>query len=571
MGIRIGIGGLKIGGSSGSSWTPQNFLTTNSASDNVTALNDALTNHRSVKITTPGVYEINDTIYIPSNTKLEFVAGCTLESTAAHGQIFLNKGALTGVRDNNIKIIGAGLIIKTNGFEGNSKIAKLNGHIDLFQVDNFEVSGITCTDFATNLFFLEMRDVTYGSIHDLVIKGNKDGMDIIYGRDLTIYNIVTQTLDDALYIGGLGYTYFTNAGMAGDCERITVTNWDASFVTGQTTGGNLAFQSSSWENWTSGHSYQQGDACTNNGRVYRKTNAGSQVAANAPVHVSGIITGGDGTEWTFGFDSTITHISVKDVVLKDCTLDGTRVSIWASNGVTDRVIYPGTLGNGVIDLVLDNISYLNSIDGCLFYTKNSLGKITFKNMNYTIPAGKGFILAGGTATYPCKLDELIFDNCVIDASAAVAGLIEQASNNLVFSSNKLTIKNSNIKSTNTDAYRLVRLQDNQTWKTIEISDSILDSIHDTIECVANVGAITVNATNVYFKTPKYVTGTGVGGCILIFNGVGCQFDQPVGFLFFNNQVTSSLTFNTSGSSGAVTAAKVMSGGYVTRGNSDLPV
>jgi hypothetical protein len=78
----IGIGNW-VGKSGGIGyWTPQNFLTTNSASDNVAALNDALTNHRSIYISTPGVYKLNDTILLDSNTRVKGATGVIFQKDA---------------------------------------------------------------------------------------------------------------------------------------------------------------------------------------------------------------------------------------------------------------------------------------------------------------------------------------------------------------------------------------------------------------------------------------------------------------------------------------------------------
>ena len=96
------------------------FLPENDALTNSEALQKCLDGGGKIKVRKPGEYKLCRTIFLDSNTRLDFADGVILsraigpDSTAARF-ILLNRGALT--REYNENICIKGLNIRTNGID----------------------------------------------------------------------------------------------------------------------------------------------------------------------------------------------------------------------------------------------------------------------------------------------------------------------------------------------------------------------------------------------------------------------------------------------------------------------
>lgn len=83
------------------------FKTENSGAGNRKALQRAVDETGTVCINEPGVYKVAGTVYIGSDTTLRFENGVVIQKVDEEGgfmHILLNKGALSGTCDENIRI-----------------------------------------------------------------------------------------------------------------------------------------------------------------------------------------------------------------------------------------------------------------------------------------------------------------------------------------------------------------------------------------------------------------------------------------------------------------------------------
>ena len=95
------------------------FSPSASADGNSEALNRAVRNGGVIEVTEPGVYDVSEPVYLGSDTSLRFAPGVTLRrqpcENGDNGNVFVNRGAFTGVPDKNIEISGLTLLV--NGVE----------------------------------------------------------------------------------------------------------------------------------------------------------------------------------------------------------------------------------------------------------------------------------------------------------------------------------------------------------------------------------------------------------------------------------------------------------------------
>jgi hypothetical protein len=562
------------------------FLPSASAAVNTLALNNALANGGNVYVKTPGVYDINDTIYIPSNTTLTLPSVFNFRKTVdTFGPVLMNKGALTGERNTNIKIYGNDcLFCDLNGKENEHQtVFGMRGVISFLRVDNFVVDDIHYVGSGTFQFFFQLCDVTNGIINKLNIESNKDGIDIVgLASDITITNLITKTADDGVYIGSFGYPSVTP--LVGDCKNISITDWTDEYVAGGG-GSALRMQCSAWLNWASGNSYQVGDAVTNAGHIYRVMNVGSFTAANAPIHTSGVVTGADGIQWRCLQAGTITSITIDNITVKNLTMNSARRAYTCDADILPlytRTIYPGAFGNNLVNnITFNNVvwtqAHLWSEQALFVLPSQNIGTFTFKNSTITQLGLGGIIYTSpGGATQECAIDTIVFDNCNIDLSQAqnfsygicmALGSVGVQGNLTNFHLLNSTIKG---KSAEASSY-LIRAALSTQFNNILIQNTTLDNLERfSIYTTGNNQAITM--INSVFTSSKYFLASTATNCILSLNATNNVFNDPTQYLFLNNQSTSSVVINTSGSSGTITGDKIKgeSGGGTVTITGDLP-
>jgi hypothetical protein len=542
-------------------YTPQDFLAANSASANVTALNNAVTNYRYVKIKTPGVYQINNTIWIPSDTKLEFCAGCTIKK--ATGSIFTfmfaNKGILTYERNQNITVLGNGSIIDQNNVDTRTQGVPYHmvGLLNFFHVDNLLLDGFSQTGGNTLQFFGHVGDLSNFVIRNMNVE-TKKAVFQFQGKcfDGLIEDITADSFDDDLAFNAIDYPIVMAS--VGNIERITVRRWTSNEIVNAAFANGCRIMTGSWANWATGTTYNLNDLCVSGGNIYVKSSAGAQVSSVAPTHLNGKVTGADSIEWWWLQQGTETVACVKDITFEDIHINAGKpcIALIHENSVNMRSIFPGTEGNGYVDnLVLDNVSYNPPVDlnTNLFYARGFVKKVTIKNSTIT-PVNDCNLIDADAAlagTYNGYIDEVEIDNCNITLNAS-SWLFTKTN---ATAGQKVNILNSTINLSNTVVLNY-KQANAERLATITLSNSIFNGIQRLTEYsfCHNMNWIATNCQfNDVWNLILRATNVGAG---ITFTSDGCTYSTPRGSYLFDNSIDTKFTINITNSSGVVSRSKI---------------
>ncbi len=554
-------------------WNARNFHPGADASLIVSVLNEALTNYRNVKITEPGVYEINNTIWIPSNTTLYFVAGVTFRKKTGSNfsHMFGNKGMLTGTRNNNIKFYGNGIRLEVNGIDNwtlsdplISPVPRCRAQFQFFRVDDFIVDDFYVDDGGNDQFILCCIDchgksvAERATISNIDIEGDKDGLDLISCSDINVINYASATNDDAIFLG-VGYTAVTP--FIGDTERITFTN--LTFKTFTPTGGYGArIYDASWAIWANGQTYKTNEYCVNAGKIYANATVANTVASVAPTHTTGHVLGADGLDWWYVQDGVITEANIRDITFENVTVNSDR-AIWR---FYHNYVTPGTEGNSIIDnITIDTVSVIAGYNKFLIQHLSNIGTLTVKNTNFTTVSPGGF-LSSGISTGTSSMSELVLENCILNMG-----------NNVIWSFvYNASYTFGNITATNCQfiAPTLMLFTPN-TWvlnnATLSFTGCQFTVLRLMSTTNADVNTIALVLNNCSFLTSiAYVAACTQLNKNISYTSTGTAYINPSGQLFYNDKAPSTFTINLSTSSGTVTPTKVRNGVLVTVIACDLP-
>jgi hypothetical protein len=318
------------------------FLTTASASVNTAALQAALDIGGIITIRTPGSYELNDTLYIGSNTKLICCPGVIFKKTGNYSNVLVNKGALTRTWDEDIEIDG--ITIEVNGVDNITTldVPGLRAQIGFFYVKHLTFKNFKIEDLGSSQYAIQIVRWYNVYFKNITIEGEKDGLDIGVGNNGLFEDINFTTHDDAIALFGAGYPSVTME--VGDVYNITFRNCNDYIKDG--VGYSCRIMTGSWSDWSNGNTYQTGDICSNGGNIYicNNENGFSDIAANAPTHTSGDIAGADGIIWRFCNTDSIHSFNVYNITFDNCNYFDVRAPVdvrWIDS-IWTRSVYPGT-------------------------------------------------------------------------------------------------------------------------------------------------------------------------------------------------------------------------------------
>lgn len=586
--------GIYIGKKSGINWSQywatHNFSPSSTGAENVAALNTALTNYRHVKITEPGVYDFNNTIWIPSNTTLTVCAGVTFrkETGSSYSHMIGNKGILTQSGDTNIKFYGNGVNLDINGIDtySNTDTAinptlRLRSLFEFFKVTDFIVDDIYADNMdMTNQFFMSFSACTDGTISNIDQTSEKNSINILGGcKRLTLSGVAMNGTDDAFFVG-IGYP---NACVTyGDVEDITITDFAVS-CPGVPAGYVSRLWGGSWGDWVNGMTtHDQESVVASNGRIYARgwNTGGNKVSTVEPTHTDINLhpTLADGIEWWL-MDGTGYNSSVRRITYKNIALSSLRTFFEINN----NYVTTGTEGDSIVeDIVCDNISIPANYDKYIIYQSGYIGNFTIKNSTLnTFAAGASRGIMGYIAQYK-TCDKLIIDNCTFDLTGVEFVFYSSDYSTLDW----LDITNSSIKGIDfVDTYTRV----NCTFGKLTITGGTYEYTGGKAQmfgrgCLNGDNTLLtgvtlkglerfvyvpyINQTSVIrfvdciFATAlAYIAVVTVAGCNIDVIMTGTTFIDPSQYLFYCNQgaATNSLSIDVSDSSGSVTPAKVRNG------------
>lgn len=342
------------------------FSTSASGAVNAAALQKALDGGaRTVRVSVPGVYDMDRTVYIDSHTRLEFVKGAALRKTTNYCNVVLNRGAHCYGHDTDIEI--AGLEIVVNGFESKHEADEperfLRGQLAFYDVDRVRVSGFRCMDYGSDQYcvhIVKFRDVVF---EDFELNGRKDGVHFNSGSDFVVRNGVISAGDDAIAI---------NAGDWPNCapvigsienglvERLKILprpreQW------GRQVGEFGLVIASVWPDWHEGIKLQRCDMVRNGRNVYAvypmPFTTNEYISVTPPVHTNGVWQSPEGINFLFMKDDGSNRADAKNIVFRDIEImNPNGLSIWWETGTAwSRAVHPEIKPEDypVIDITLE--------------------------------------------------------------------------------------------------------------------------------------------------------------------------------------------------------------------------
>lgn len=548
----------KQGGVSWSSyWTTRGVTPGADATLITTELNTALANYGHVKITEAGTYDIDGTIYIPSNTTLEFVAGCTLrkETGSSFYHMIANENIQTLTSDTNVSLTGNGLICDINGIDGVGTPSGigLRGQIMFYQVTGLTITGIKTTTIGTNQFFAHVAGVTNVIMRDIDAEGDKDGIHFGVADNVLLEDIRTATYDDGIALNARDYAVSNPT--VGNITNVTIRRWTDDVYAGQGGSGCLLL-SGSWADWTTATDYLINDLVVNAGNIYQKTSAGTQTSANAPIHTSGSATGADDITWKWLQTGTIDHADVVGVTFEDCVwASGRRFIRTAGAAVSDpmRTFFPGTGVKSIVDdIIIDNLTFSQSGTTIFaLYLDVDTGTVEFRNCNTSI-SDDHYLIAIAVREETFIIDKIIINGCSIDLEAD-SRLINLPGATYDYTINEVSIiGNSDIRTDDSTRSSVFPIPAVNALKKLTLEDTRFHHLIVLFSTVSLDGvATTITALRCTFDEAceRLIHLFNTANSTVTFTATDCAFEETTLAMFENNTASSSIVVVSTGSTG----------------------
>jgi len=374
-----------------------NFLPTNTAAANSTALQNVLNGGGYILVDVPGTYKICASIKIDSNTDLVFAPGVYIElekngSNQWPRYPFINSGAFSNAQNENITIRNLNLI--TNGCPIGTDVEKIygqNGFLAFKKINHLHLDGITILDSGSENYNIHIQEFNDVVVENVIITSEKDGIHFGSGENFIIRHCFLKTNDDAIalnahdYPGATAKLGWIKNGIIEDIHLLAAPNFNAS--------RGLYSLGGSWVDWESGMSFRTyGDAVASNNRIYRTMGTRSSqkptlISTVQPTHTSGTQTYSDGLTWLMAQDTDIVYnVGIENVHYKDIFIERASICAVCVNFDDDeysRSYYPGSTPPLCKNIMVED---LHIIDGTavsyLLYAPMPVDNMKFKNCDF---------------------------------------------------------------------------------------------------------------------------------------------------------------------------------------------
>ncbi len=239
------------------------------AEQNTAALQQALDGGcKTVKVSAPGTYDLNETIYLDDNTTLECAEGVIFRKAAKYCQMFVNRGAPT--REYNSGIVIKGLHLSVNGFDcpptEDSPLFGLRAHLSFLCTHGVEVYGFVLEDLGTMQYAIQFNQSDNYVLDGFCIEGMKDGVHISSSDHFVVRNGVCKTYDDAFALNASDWA--TSNCVDGDITDGLIENVVDELLE-PTSGVMSRLLLGAWVDWHEGISIKRSDVVAHNGRLYK--------------------------------------------------------------------------------------------------------------------------------------------------------------------------------------------------------------------------------------------------------------------------------------------------------------
>lgn len=336
------------------------FSPTAAPAVNAAALQKALDGgNRTVKVSVPGVYGLDRTLYMDSDTELEFAKGVELRKDAKYAIVLANRGAHAGHWNTNLVV--RGMTLRVNGNEQlvdpNGPAPGLHGQVSFFHVRNVRIEDFVCTDFTAYQYCIQVAGFEGFTVDGFDIRGKKDGVHLNAGRDFRIRNGVLCTYDDGVAI---------NAGEWPSCtpEMGSVEDGVVENIR-DLAGGHCNFArviTGAWIDWHKGMKVQRNDIFCVGTNVYgvvpMPVSTNEFVSLTPPTHTHGVWKSPEGINFLFLQANGTRRADIRNVVFRNIRMEATRcISCSWELGEWARLIHPELPRKDypVIDIRLENV------------------------------------------------------------------------------------------------------------------------------------------------------------------------------------------------------------------------
>ena len=339
------------------------FLPGGTPEENTRALQAALDRAGTIRVDVPGVYDVAGPVKIGGNTALEFGAGVALRRRNTEGYTLINKGAYTGISDENIRITGLRLIV--NGCDLlRQEIVGMNAHIGFHHVKNLVIRDFACQDLMARGFCLQICTFENIVLENLLIEGGKDAVHLGRGRKFAILHGVFRTFDDPIALNAHDYVCsnpqfgWIEDGVIEDCYDLDQP---------ETTGFFCRLLGGAWTDWKAGMPIRRSDLVVSGGNLYSAclpVDGRERISHTSPTHEAGIVEL-DGIPWRFVQRNREYNCGVRNVHFRDIFLEKRRTrafSLTFDDDKWSRSVYPGAELPMFSDIILENIFFRNRID-----------------------------------------------------------------------------------------------------------------------------------------------------------------------------------------------------------------
>jgi hypothetical protein len=385
------------------------------AATNAVAMQQALDGgRRSVRVTRPGVYGLDRTVWLDNDTHLAFAPGVVLRKESAYVHVLANRGLSTWVWNTNLVV--EGLTIDVNNFSsGHNEVSPMygnRGQLSFCRIRDLTVRQFTCRNLHGAQFGFQLAAFENMVLDGFEIRGKKDGVHINAGRKFVIRNGTVETHDDGIALNAedwLGATPVLGSIEDGVIENVT--------DEGQGQCNFSRILTGAWTDWRKGMRVQRGDTVRCGKNLYRVAmplGTNEFVSLEAPAHTRGIWTDSSGIKFWFMQDDGALAANIRNVTFRNLYLRSPRNGFyanWETRSPWNRAIHPEVSPENypVCEVSLENVT---SESQHPLVCGNQSVRLWLRNVQK--PNGPLVTLAGGT---PENRD------CAIDVWLHLSGVV----------------------------------------------------------------------------------------------------------------------------------------------------
>lgn len=355
------------------------FLPTNTAPQNSVALQNCLDGGGLIVIDFPGIYEVDATHFIDSNTHIIFGENVYLKrvlsaSNKCPRHVFVNRGAYNYTENSNIiienlKILPNGYLEYDHNLDS-SGVYGLRGLVAFFHVKNLLLDGVEVIDHTFGQYSIHVCTFENAIFNRIHVETLKDGIHLGNGRGFVIRNCQFLTNDDAIAINAADYPG-SNAETGwledGIIENITFLKAPADSAYNTIRG--VLMLSGAWKEWESGMSFRRnGDYVTSDGKIYQ-TDGPKTIeyitSTVQPVHTRGSVTGADGLTWVYKGEAKANNAGFRRIHFRNLYYYRKSTYLFLASVEDDafmRAIYPGSASFKNENITFEAVYNLNDSD-----------------------------------------------------------------------------------------------------------------------------------------------------------------------------------------------------------------